>query len=438
VVENLVKIILDQAKFTNIYSIIYDGRSGSVFLQSLLDNHTKIINFPATVLMGGLFGRHINELLVDSGPKSWDEFIDTFIAAYPTLFNTSNDSSGMRLNELGKDKNAALKIDVNEFRNLMISVSKQVDYTKRNAFISIHIAWEFVRKKTIDSKPIILYAMHTPENSMKVVMDLFPEMKVFLSTREPKSTLASYFWHHVNRYSHENNSIDFWSRPESISYPYSILKYYLEGYSVISAHVKSKNIRAVRLEDLHENPIETMKRICNWMEINYESCLTESTFGGLLHWGDITIEHKTGPSYSRLKFDWRNSYYWSDVILIESALERRYANYSYQKEFNTGTKFSSDQDIINNVYENFPMKFEIIALSRYLKIDEQELYNLIKSKIEKYGKKTNFSFLRNLKTSFSKPNKEEFSYFFDLMEARKKIFNEYIKKNEQETLYDLI
>jgi len=435
-VIRLAEIIRAQEKNPNIFSIIYDGRSGSVFLQSLLDDHSRVINFPATVLMGGLFGRHINEFLVDSGPKSWSEFIDSFVLAYPTLFDTSHDSTGMRLNELGEEKNKSLKVDAGAFKNLLNSVSSKVSYTKRNAFIAVHIVWEFVRKGRIDDNPIIVYAMHTPENSMKVVIDLFPEMKVFLSTREPKSTLASYFWHHIKRYEYEKHDHEFWYALDSISYPYKTLKYYLEGYSVINKHISPNKIRAVRLEDLHQNPDAVMRRICKWMGISYEDCLIKSTFGGLLHWGDITIDHKTGPSYSKINFNWRNSYYWTDVVILESTLSHRYDNFNYQKEFNINPNLKYDREVVSHILENCPMKFEILALSNFLKSDEKSTLKIFEEFRRRYKPRNinNFFNLFNKKNE----NKEEIKYFFEMFENRKKILKEYIQNSKDEVLYKLI
>jgi hypothetical protein len=381
--SNLVQVLKSQHSDAKVYSILYDGRSGSVFLQSLLDNHPRIITFPATVLMGGLTGKHINEFLMDGGPDNWGQFTEKFILSYPTLFDSRSDSSGMRLNELGKARDEYISISPEKFSDAMKFVSNEIQFTKRNAFLAIHLVWEYVRKETIDDNPIILYAMHTPEDSMKVVMELFPEMKVLLSTREPKSTLASYYYHHIKRYEFEGRAINFWDDENSLSYPFRTLEYFINSYFIIDKYVDYESIRVVRLEDLHSKPKETMLRVANWMGIDYKDCLLESTFGGLLHWGDITIEYKTGPSYSELEFDWRRSYYWSDVLILETIFSHRYENYGYRKEMQNSEELNSDEKIINLLLDSFPMKWEVQALALNKSINEYLIYSLIKNEMTK-------------------------------------------------------
>jgi hypothetical protein len=49
-----------------------------------------------------------------------------------------------------------------------------------------------------------------------------------------------------------------------------------------------------------------------------------------LHWGDRSIPHKTGPSVSASSYDWRQDYYWHDVVLLERLFLRRMRGYGYE------------------------------------------------------------------------------------------------------------
>lgn len=440
-IANIINILKSKNKEAKVYSILYDGRSGSVFLQSLLDSHPRIINFPATVLMGGLTGQHINDFLNESGPNNWSEFIERFVIAYPTLFDSRVDSSGMRLNELGVDRNQYIAVNSKEFIDLMGVISKEIDFSKRIAFLAIHYVWEYVRIKLIDGDPIIVYAMHTPEDTMGTVMQLFPEMKVLLATREPKSTLASYYNHHIKRFEFEDSENNFWGIEGNLSYPLRIIEYFINSYSTIDKYIEPDSVRVVRLEDLHYEPKITMKRISDWMGINFDDCLLESTFGGLLHWGDITIDYKTGPAYKPLEFDWRKSYYWSDAIMIESIFSHRYENYGYQKDLEISIISKGDLKIINTLINLFPMRWEVQAISSYLLKDESEMYQELKSQI--YDYEVNLSMLIKpwkLKKLFkvkSNQNTQIIS-FLNLVKRRQKVINEYIKKSKFEKRYKLI
>ena len=445
--SHFIQVLKSQLNYSRIYSVLYDGRSGSVFLQSLLDNHPRIITFPATVLMGGLSGKHINEFLADDGLENWVQFIKNFILAYPTLFDSKIDTSGCRLNELGESRNERIKVDSSEFVALMMSISNDVKFTKRNAFLAIHLAWDTVRRGHVIDDPVILYAMHTPEHSMKEVINLFPEMKVLMATREPKATMASMFNHHIKRYEYEGLGGDFWCNKDNISYPLRYIDYFTKSYPIIDQYINENNIRVVKLEDLHYKPVETMRKVATWMEIEYQDCLLKSTFGGLLHWGDITIDYKTGPSFKELKFDWQNSYYWSDVLMLETIFSNRYKNYGYKKDFNISLELKEDWEFLEHIFNLFPMKWEVTAFSKNVSLDEITAYEILKINMHKKYERKNILekvvlkyFKRNVEvnTTLKDSQKATLYEFIELIDKRKFVIKKYIESSIFEKKYKLI
>ena len=48
--------------------------------------------------------------------------------------------------------------------------------------------------------------------------------------------------------------------------------------------------KAVRMEDLHRSPAKTMKKVCDWLNLEWNNSLLESTIHGKKWWNEKTID----------------------------------------------------------------------------------------------------------------------------------------------------
>ena len=372
--SSLKRFLLEFEKNPRICSILYDGRSGSVFLQSLLDDHPDVSTFPATALMGGARGRHINEMLAMVPEMSWVALGEEFVRRYPVVFDSTDDTTNCRLNELGENQNEKIDVCRKKFLEIWNELTASAPKTPRIFFIALHLAYEAAKNRKITGRFLIVHAMHTPEPNMKMVCDLFPEQKILLMTREPLETFASHFTHHIKVYEKENPGKKFWEQESHASYPFHIFKNIFSSYEEIKKNVKQhKNIRAIRLEDLHISAKKTTGRIQKFLKIKPSEKILKATFSGKIHWGDISIPHKTGASKKRPTFDSNKLYFEEDKILLKSLLAKRYFNYKYQR--NDKNKKQKD---INTLLEN-PNKWEALGLSILLNIEIEAARTALKS-----------------------------------------------------------
>jgi len=313
-----------------ICSILYDGRSGSVFLQSLLDNHPDVSTFPATALCGGRRGVHINKILDQVESLSWINLGQLFVDQYPVVFDSREDTTNCRLHQLGPDQNDFLKVDPKKFLEFWLVMDPLENKNRRFFFTALHMAYELAKGRSLSGDFTIIHAMHTPEPSMEPLCSAFPEMGILLMTREPLETFNSHFRHHIKAYELENPGKNFWDLEESVGYPLHIFKNIFTSYENIQKWSRNHSlVRALRLEDLHQEIEQTMRRMCGWLGLNYSPECKQATFGGKTHWGDISIELKTGAWRPRGLFDWKQHFFKEDVEVLMTLLKNRYQSYHY-------------------------------------------------------------------------------------------------------------
>jgi hypothetical protein len=309
---------------------MYDGRSGSVFLQSLLDHHPEVSTFPATSVTGGVGGSHINHFLIPLDLFTWDQVVTQWPERFSILFDSTEDPTFCRLNELGPEKDESFTVNVGRFQQLLLELTKSIPCEPRSIFLATHLAWEGARGRHFAEPPVIVHALHMPDRVMVPFCRAFPEAKHMLCVRNPIRTYASHFNHHLVRHSILMPEQSFWLNGDNADYALSILRGAISAYGIIAANIATTSIRAVRLEDIHADPRMTMDRVCRWLGIQFDQTLLTSTFAGKLHWGDRSIPHKTGPSVSASSYDWRQDYYWHDVVLLERLFLRRMRGYGYE------------------------------------------------------------------------------------------------------------
>jgi hypothetical protein len=206
---------------------------------------------------------------------------------------------------------------------------------RRTFFIAIHLAYELAKGRTLSADFTIIHAMHTPEPSMESLCSTFPEMKFLLMTREPLETFNSHFRHHIKAYEVENPGKIFWDLEESAGYPLHIFRNIFTSYENIGKWPRNRSfVRALRLEDLHLQIEPTMAKLCEWLNINYSNECKHATFGGKTHWGDISIELKTGAWRAKSQFDWKRHYFGNDAEVLVTLCRERYEMYQYLYEKN--------------------------------------------------------------------------------------------------------
>ena len=91
------------------------------------------------------------------------------------------------------------------------------------------------------------------------------------------------------------------------------------------------------LEKLHEDPIKKLEKICNWIDIEYNSILLKSTWNGKSWLGDSLsngIEKIFDSNrYIKTQQKWNKSLSLVDKIVIERLMYKEIKNYNHVKRF---------------------------------------------------------------------------------------------------------
>ena len=111
------------------------------------------------------------------------------------------------------------------------------------------------------------------------------------------------------------------------------------------------NIRVVKLERLHKDSKKTLKRICNYLKINYSNSLLKSSYHGKKWWGDaISKKYLNGLNKKFTnKFD-KNLFSKKEIIFFESKLFNIIKKYKYP--------FRSETKKVTNFSHLSPFSFE--------------------------------------------------------------------------------
>lgn len=259
----------DRLKSDKVIAIYSYGRGGSVLVQSLLDNHPNLIVTPGLLLSDFylFYDEHKN--------LPPPELIDQFLTRHSTLFNPNSiDSSDTRnfplgLNSLGPERNQCFKVDREVFakslRELVSDTSKP--FCRKTFFLAIHLAYARASATSHHEYLAIVFPIHVIAAGAAQFMEDFPNAYHLFCIRDPIQSFCSFYvWFGATGLPHLLENIFFGGR--------------LCDHAPCNA-----NARALKLEDLHVQPRQTLERLVRWLDIPWSDSLMESTFQGLQWWG---------------------------------------------------------------------------------------------------------------------------------------------------------
>ena len=341
-VKNLKKVLL-----------VATGRTGSDFFQSLLDSHTQILHFTGSWFFhqwwqGAKCKNNVHDLINEF---IWFPSPSCFhISKFKSYYNTEE-----RWDKLGDAKNDCFEVDIEVFRNHMLNIFSGRELNSQNFFLAINMAYGMATKINILNTKILFYHIHQPDK-LAAFREDFSDFDVITMVREPRNTIVS--------------GIENWKKYKveemyTSSFLYYTIRRIFQGAEPILLY--TKNIRSIKLEDLHLYPEIVMKEFCGEYGLKYDDCLFLSTYHGKKWWGDeISGKYLDGFSNNVTKMKWAGKLSFYDNFLIEYLLGSRLKHYGYDHE----NKLQFISLVISLFLIFLPMKYEIKII----------LYNLKNSK----------------------------------------------------------
>jgi len=291
---------LEQSK-TQIITLLGFGRSGSLFLHSLLDGHPQISTLPG-YFFKGWFGENTWSIFQPNFQEiNWRETLAEKICTYfEPQFNahckknvigkpnhhTEWFAKNLGFTQLGENRSEVLELDQQLFKSKFIDLSQAYDkIDSRICFELIHEAFDKayrIQENSAHKDKTIFYHLHNPSYFERANYHYhYPESRSLFIIRNPIQMLESWLLADLTSLPsllEENISfrdnyhfIKILNCSAKIAYT---LEYFLNPLNSIY------NVRGIKLEDLKRKPKSTLRRISEWMGIKDEQLLYQSTFMG--------------------------------------------------------------------------------------------------------------------------------------------------------------
>ena len=296
------------------YALVTTGRTGSDFLQGLLDSHPEVMTFNGSLrFFGGYWNTARCTQVV---PLVAKDLVDEFIGLYIHRLQSRYDLLE-RKDQLGPEHDQSLNIDTQEFRTHVLGLLRGVDISSRNMLLAIYGAYSLCLGQALDVKRIVFHHAHHLDE-LDLFAREFPGSGVVVTTRDPRATFVS--------------GIEHWRafdpNTDNERHLYGYIKRILED----SMPVARRGLRyiAVRLEDLPKE--RTMRALSDWLGITYDKAMSECTWGGLGWHGDrLSTRRYESAGWDKTRDDnrWRARLGTLDRYVLNYVMHDRLTAYGY-------------------------------------------------------------------------------------------------------------
>ncbi|MDH8678589.1 glycosyltransferase [Fusibacter bizertensis] len=380
--ESIVLSNVDKLKIQDIEKaacISFYGRSGSVFLQSLLDSHPEILMLPGLYLMDygrfweNLEGNFEKKYVLEKFYKKYEYLVDTKVRYDAPKGEPWVDLAYYcKYDEMGDNQQEIIEINESIFYKEMDRCLSPFKFiSRKNLYKAVQIAYFYAIGREYKEKmpPLIIYPMHSAlvlGSHHQWFLEDFTNAKILYTVRNPVYNLTS-----LIKY---QKGFDLVNENTLITLFYHLGL--LTGPQMLFEKFKLSNVGVVRLEDLHQDSEKTLKRICEFLDIKWNSVLLESTFNGLKWWNFRDTVSINGFSKSIINRSCDEFLDQFDVDRIESLLRDILESWEYSKTF----KYN-DSELIELIKRPFKFEKELLE-EKKIAINRNDFENLISSYID--------------------------------------------------------
>jgi hypothetical protein len=300
---------VDVRRIDRVVAVMAGIHSGTGLMSSLLDWHPNVLSIP--------------DNMIQSYYTFWEEYghlptpslVSTFMDYYAVIFDAREQpedpgvvpgvGQGGGLTNMGPNLDQCLQVDRERFRESITNIIGEDGRADRKLFFqALHVAYaEALGRKVTD--PIIVFGLHVSAPSwMDALLTDFPDTLFLQMIRHPIQSVGSRF-RHINLFGQlfPPLALICMSRGLDNGRPWPV--------------ENRARWRGVRLEDLHSSPSQTMRNVCDWLQLDWHDNLLESTFNGLQWWNGQSMIRINGfdravvsrsydeyiPKFDRLRMD---------------------------------------------------------------------------------------------------------------------------------------
>jgi hypothetical protein len=300
-------------------TICHWGRSGSVLLASFFDRHDDVIAMPNQT------SEYAYPFFADYPSLSvWQKLI-----VYPAYSSIKKGNAGDFFLKNNPDGDFAIEA-ADYFASVEALFAIYADRpdgeieTRRAFFQLLHVAYAgALGKPAVNPRPLMLSAQHwlNDQLAQRFVED-FPDGRFLHTIRDPISAFDSWLERHFLWQFGDNADL-------SSKYRYPAFDAVRDLLSWDAGHRGMRDrTRAVRFEDMHLAPAQTLTRLAEWLGVPYRPSMLESTLNGNPYVVQAGGRTWVGPNPESARRRSKNLNAL-DRLLVSALLSRNFSEWRY-------------------------------------------------------------------------------------------------------------
>lgn len=317
--------------------LVGGSRAGIDLVQSLMDGHPQILQFPG-------FIRSDEKLTKILSQDNSALIAKNFIKDYPHFFD-SRINKTERHDKLGLKMNKFYMVNKDQFIKHFIKKLLNIKIKSKNNFfnklLALHQAYYLASGKQIKQKKILVINCHQIIFLKYITKKLKNvDYDILHTIRNPLSSISSV----INHWLKFNKGKFFFAKDI-----YGELALIANGIKKLQKI--TKKIYIIQLEKLHQNHKKVLYDFCKKYNLKFNKCMNESTYFNLKWWGDkISNKKLDGLNKNYIISFNKNYFYKRDLIYLNTILSDLINFYNYKLVV---------KDKLNINF--FPMKCEILT-----------------------------------------------------------------------------
>ncbi|MEQ8607997.1 MAG: hypothetical protein RIB49_14060 [Rhodospirillales bacterium] len=302
--------------------------SGSKVFQSFLDGHPQIMMIPAYPLVYFYphWRRWENELRDN---WCWEEIVARFCVQHASVIDSRRIPGHNGMTGLGDTQDQHVALDEALFHAGLLHLLDEQPITSRTFLLAVHYAFALCSGEDISKQKVLVYHIHVQGFAADYLVHDFPEMKVIGMVRDQRSNYKGRYYN--STVAVENAKLN---RTDAMVYR---RRSFLEMTRILYVAEPSipgadpERVRVINAEDLHHQLEPIMRETAAFLEINYLPLLLESTFGGLLYWGDAIYDMKPTNKFNprAVSDSWKKELSSVDWFVLEGLFFDYLVTYGY-------------------------------------------------------------------------------------------------------------
>ena len=278
---------------TQIISLLGFGRSGSLFLHSLLDGHPQISTLPGYFFKGWFSENTWPILQPNFEDINWREtLVEKICTHFEPQFNahckrnvigepngnTEWFAKNLGFTQLGENHSEVLELDQQKFKSKFIDLSQKYDeMDSRICFELIHKAFDKayrIPENSSQRDKIIFYHLHNPSYFERAnFVCNYPSAKFLYVIRNPIQMLESWIAGYINKINKTTSSFQ-----NKIYFNLIVKRITRVFHYMYDPFNDLFETRGVKLEDIKRNYQDLIPNLKNWIGVDYHTALEKSEF----------------------------------------------------------------------------------------------------------------------------------------------------------------